>query len=178
MNPYLVLPEMQSDRALVSSAIPAISTRRRRDSNLKTAAVSAGPRILLVDDDPAILHLTETVLAASGYRVCSATDASRALAVLRQHADINLLLTDVNLSPGISGLELAEIVTTQKPTLPVVIISGDIMTAEQAALMRHRSWAFVDKPLLMPRLLSVISIVLRRPAVRVAAASIELPRAG
>lgn len=117
--------------------------------------------ILLVDDDPLLLRLTEAVLTAEGYRIHSCSDALRALAEFRRHPGINLLLTDIHMPPGMSGLELAGKISAENPDLPVVVMSGAIVSREQESLMREHSWAFVDKPLSVPRLLSVVSILLR-----------------
>lgn len=141
------------------------------------AVVSLKPLILLVDDDPTVLRLTEIMLVAAGYRVSMASDAQQALAIFRRYPTIDLLLTDIHMPPGINGLELAGIISLERPELPIVVVSGAVLTAEQERMIRDRSWAFVDKPLLVPRLLSVISMLLRRPPSRSSSTPFSFPKA-
>ncbi len=61
-------------------------------------------RILVVDDDPDILKMAESVLAACGHTVFTAEDAMRAMDWLN-HIDFDLMLSDANM-PHYSGFEL------------------------------------------------------------------------
>jgi DNA-binding response OmpR family regulator len=62
--------------------------------------------------------------------------------------------------------------------LPVVVLSGTIIREDQQKMMLQRGWSFIDKPLSVPRLLSVISIMLRRRPARSSDASIPLRKVG
>lgn len=170
MFPFVISPAASADTLPFTSSTPAGAATRTRQGRSSPrnvdSACAAGPRILLVDDDPVLLHLSETVLGNEGYQVHSCSDAEEALLSYRRQPEIDLLLTDIQMPPGISGLELAEMLTRQRPTLPVVIVSGAIIQEEQQRLMLERGWSFIDKPLSVPRLLSVISIMLRRRPAR------------
>jgi DNA-binding response OmpR family regulator len=63
-------------------------------------------RILVVDDDPDILKMTEAVLGSAGHTVFVAEDAMRAIDWLN-HIDFDLLLSDANM-PHYSGFELVK----------------------------------------------------------------------
>jgi signal transduction histidine kinase/CheY-like chemotaxis protein len=83
-----------------------------------------GETILLVEDEPQVLSVAERALASQGYRVLTAPDAERALAVARDHrGEIALLLTDVML-PGMNGRQLAGRLAETRPHLPVLFTSG------------------------------------------------------
>jgi CheY-like chemotaxis protein len=182
MFPLVISPAASSDPLPFSPSSSAGSaTRTPQGSKLprNVAAVhTGGPRILLVDDDPVLLHLGETVLVAEGYQVHSCSSAEDALLSYRRQPEIDLLLTDIQMSPGMSGLELAEMLTHQKPALPVVVLSGATIKEEQQKIMIQRGWSFIDKPLSVPRLLSVLSIMLRRRPARASDASIPLRKVG
>ena len=62
------------------------------------------PRILCVDDDPAVLMATEEVLEEAGYEVVGVRNAEAARSVLAR-GGIDLVVSDYRL-PGASGLEL------------------------------------------------------------------------
>jgi signal transduction histidine kinase/CheY-like chemotaxis protein len=81
--------------------------------------------ILVVEDEPPVRWIVKDVLGKYGYNVLEAGNGVEALAMWHQHhGDIALLLTDVVMPVGISGEELAEKFTAQKPGLKVIYISG------------------------------------------------------
>jgi CheY-like chemotaxis protein len=80
--------------------------------------------ILLVEDDPEIRHATGALLGSLGYRILEAAQAAEALAVLADEADIDLLLTDIRMPGGMTGIELARTALAQRPALRVMFISG------------------------------------------------------
>ncbi|MCW8131689.1 MAG: response regulator [Planctomycetota bacterium] len=80
--------------------------------------------ILVVEDEPGILQLSEEVLACAGYRVLSANCGSQALERAKAHAGaIDLLLTDV-VMPGMNGRELAGKLAATRPGTKVLYMSG------------------------------------------------------
>jgi len=96
------------------------------------AAIPGGNEtIMLVEDDEALLGLAQTVLANLGYTVLSATTPRQALQVAGRHdGAIHLLLTDMVL-PGMNGGELARELTTSRPGLRCLFMSG--YTADRIA---------------------------------------------
>ena len=85
---------------------------------------AAGATVLVVDDDAGVRALTTRILQRAGYRVLAATDGPSALAVARERGQaIDLLLSDV-IMPGMSGREVAETLTSERPTLKVLFMSG------------------------------------------------------
>jgi len=93
------------------------------------AALKGGPApgsetVLVVEDEPAVLTLSRRALEAQGYVVLAASDADAALRVVERHGGmIHLLLTDV-VMPGLSGHELADRLTAQRPGIRVLYMSG------------------------------------------------------
>jgi len=80
--------------------------------------------ILVVEDEPAVLALSQRALEAQGYVVLAASDAAAALRVVERHGGtIHLLLTDV-VMPGLSGRELADRLRAQRPGIRVLYMSG------------------------------------------------------
>ena len=81
----------------------------------------ANETILVVDDAPVNLKLTDILLRKEGYKVHTTTDAEQALALLRSlHPD--LMLVDIQL-PGMSGLELTKRVKQDPSTRDIVIVA-------------------------------------------------------
>jgi CheY-like chemotaxis protein len=81
-------------------------------------------RVLLVDDDDAVVRATRDLLESLGYRVSAFTQAGTALAQFRSDPDsFDVVVTD-NLMPGMTGRELAHEVRRLDPEIPIVLISG------------------------------------------------------
>jgi PAS domain S-box-containing protein len=90
-----------------------------------TAPGCGNETILLVEDEPGLRELFNSVLSQQKYRVLTAATAAEALALWETHANaISLLLTDMGLPGGISGKELAERLVREKPGLKVICTSG------------------------------------------------------
>jgi two-component system, cell cycle sensor histidine kinase and response regulator CckA len=85
--------------------------------------VTGTETILLVEDDPAVRTLTERILSTAGYHVLAGTDGDHALAIVREHPDIDVLVTDV-IMPGMNGQQLADRLTALMPDLPVIFTSA------------------------------------------------------
>jgi|SRR6185503_15507512 nitrogen-specific signal transduction histidine kinase/CheY-like chemotaxis protein len=81
--------------------------------------------ILVVEDEAPVRWVIKDVLVKYGYRILEAANGVEALALWHQHHDaVALLLTDMVMPVGLSGQDLAEKFTAQKPALKVMFISG------------------------------------------------------
>ncbi len=104
--------------------------------------------ILIVDDDPAVLHSLELLLKQSGFATCGAATPAEA----RDHLgrpDLALVLQDMNFSrrtTGEEGLELLNEIKSKRPDLPVILITawGSIELAVKG--MKAGAADFVTKP--------------------------------
>jgi two-component system cell cycle sensor histidine kinase/response regulator CckA len=80
--------------------------------------------VLLAEDDASVRAVVSDVLAQKGYRVLRAPDGQAALEMARaQQGVIHLLVTDI-VMPGMTGRELAEALTAERPGLRVLYMSG------------------------------------------------------
>lgn len=100
-------------------AFEAVTTQISEEAPLE--AQGRGETILLVDDEASVLRATSAILRSAGYRVLEAASPSEAL--LAATRDFDMLLSDIVL-PGITGRELAKRIREQRPSLPVLFISG------------------------------------------------------
>jgi PAS domain S-box-containing protein len=81
--------------------------------------------LLVVEDAPDVRRALVQTLRVLGYRVLEAADGKQALTLWNQHhPEISLLLTDMVMPGGMSGLELANKIREQKPGLKNIISSG------------------------------------------------------
>jgi two-component system, cell cycle sensor histidine kinase and response regulator CckA len=82
--------------------------------------------VLVVDDEPMIVQLVTMALKQNGYTVLIASGGVEALMVYSSyHSQIDLVLTDV-VMPGMNGVELAERIRAQDPTVNILLMSGSV----------------------------------------------------
>jgi CheY-like chemotaxis protein len=116
-------------------------------------------RVLIVDDDTVVRESIRKVLEGTGYEVVTAADGEEAV---RQFipARIHLVLLDLNL-PFRSGWDVFERLTTQQPSVPVIIITG---TPNQYQIaLAAGAGALMEKPIEAPDLLKTMDELLAEP---------------
>ena len=100
--------------------------------------------ILLVEDQDAVRRLAKRILSREGYRISEAGDAETALDILADGQHVDLLLTDIILPGGKSGIELARTARTSHPELKLLYASG----YASDPLVKRESAGELDAPLL------------------------------
>ena len=107
--------------------------------------VSGLRTLLVVDDEDNNLKSLEKIFAKEGVRVLCASNAKRAVAMMRQY-QVQVVLTDL-MMPGPSGVDLLKTIKEIAPHTEVVLMTafGTVETA--VAAMRHGAYDFVEKPL-------------------------------
>src|SRR3990172_8647134 len=100
-------------------------TRRTRNESENAMQRKDSKTALLVEDDAAPRALLARHLRRSGLDVTALESAERVLVEASQrHMAFDVVISDVHL-PGMSGLGLATLVLSQRPSQPVVLITGD-----------------------------------------------------
>jgi len=132
---------------------------------IETNSESESKTILLVDDDPDLRSLTRTFLEHEGYTVVSCGDADRALQIFRKvppnATPIDLLITDYYM-PQRTGMDLALELKKLDAKLPVLLISGGLISPESTQRLHTEGWRFLRKPFAVPDLLSAVHLILSR----------------
>jgi PAS domain S-box-containing protein len=113
--------------------------------------------ILLVEDDQILCDVVAGVLDRAGYQVLQAASGQQAIdAWVKQGASVDLLLTDLIMSEGLTGLELAQRLRRERPSLKVVIMSGHILEHGLEAMPAQAKILYLQKPFAMTTLASTI----------------------
>ncbi|MBZ5525071.1 MAG: response regulator, partial [Acidobacteriia bacterium] len=116
--------------------------------------------ILMVEDEEDVRDVASTMLQRRGYRVLTASGSHEAHALCRNHPEIiHLLLTDVVLSDT-SGPELAQALTTLRPEMKVLFMSGYTDDVVLQHGIRDSQVAFLPKPFTRDELISKVREVL------------------
>lgn len=106
-----------------------------------------GRRVIVADDDPAILRLVKTILEKENYTVVSARDGREAYKILQNDQNFTAAVLDV-VMPHISGPELVRFMKSEKRLMRIPVM---MMTAEQDPKLSSESFSagavvFLPKP--------------------------------
>lgn len=121
--------------------------QRDRTSGLHDASIQSGHEmILLVEDEPMVLEMTEAMVTRLGYSALTANTPAKAIRLAQERAsEIDLLMTDV-IMPDMDGYELAKTITSYCPRAKVLFMSGytaDVISSRGILSKREH---FITKP--------------------------------
>jgi CheY-like chemotaxis protein len=123
---------------LAGESAPAV-----REMSPSHVALHNGGTVLVVDDETEILEIAQAYLTEMGYSAMRADSAASALNTLALYKEIDLMITDVIMSGGMNGVELATKARELSPNLKIIYSSGYPSDA-----LVERSGTIVDGPLL------------------------------
>jgi two-component system, cell cycle sensor histidine kinase and response regulator CckA len=121
-----------------------------------------GPRelIMIVDDDTLVTMLVERVLTGEGYRVVTAEDGYKALAIYEKYFEqVQLVISDFKM-PGMDGFALFHELRGINPDAHVVITSGFLEQERLDEMMAQGVRGFIPKPLTQRKLLEKVRAIL------------------
>jgi two-component system cell cycle sensor histidine kinase/response regulator CckA len=139
-------------QAPVMAAVHGFSTA------LKGRPAPASTRILVVDDEEAVLKFVNRILTERGYETVLASSGAAAEQAVTTSGPFNILVTDL-MMPEMSGDELARRLRQVEPRLKVLYLTGfsDHLFKEKATLWADE--AFLDKPCSVKGLLEAVSLL-------------------
>jgi two-component system cell cycle sensor histidine kinase/response regulator CckA len=131
--------------------LPASAGKTGDTKHLRKRTNAQLPRgsetILLVEDESAVRTLVRSVLVRHGYQVFEAESGRAALGAWRKHhEEIDLILTDLVMPDGISGLMLAEQLRHERPDLKVIFSSGYSPDATAQDFANFPNSRYLQKP--------------------------------
>lgn len=120
-------------------------------------------KVLVADDDPAILRLVKMIVEKEGYTVVSARDGKEAYKLLQTGEQFVAAIFDV-VMPYIQGSELVRYMQSEKRLLKIPVI---MMTAEQNPRLSSDSFsagavAFLPKPFTTSQLQTMLRMCVQR----------------
>jgi PAS domain S-box-containing protein len=123
-----------------------------------------GELVLIVDDESSIRDISQQVLKAYGYRVITAGNGAKAIALFAKHAnDISIIVADL-MMPVLDGADTIEAVRKLKPDLRIIastgLNTGELYARAQAIGVKN----FLLKPYTAETLLELLHAVLAEPA--------------
>jgi CheY-like chemotaxis protein len=121
---------------------------------------ASAARILVIDDNPAVVDILVTLLGEEGYRVSGALTKDEGLKLFILSRP-DLVLLDIALSGESNGIEVLKRIRSISPIPRVIVVSGmaDPVRARQA--LELGALAYVDKPCDLAYLKRVVAMALR-----------------
>jgi len=124
--------------------------------------VNHGETVLVVEDEPVLLMMAQTMLRKLGYRVLAAGTPSKAIELAEQHeGQIHLAITDV-VMPEMNGRDLAECLQAASPGLKILFMSGYTADVIARRGVLEAGINFLQKPFSVHDLATKVREVLQR----------------
>lgn len=131
------------------------------ETQKKNTSEGAGKKILVIDDEEAILQMLREGLADNGYSVDTASDGEKALLQLRDnHYDVTLCDWKM---PGLNGRQVYERLRATAPALcqRVVFFSGDVVNGQMREFLERENRPCLAKPFAFGEVRAAIADVLK-----------------
>jgi CheY-like chemotaxis protein len=111
--------------------------------------------VLLVEDDKEVSALTRELLGTLGFSVTHVASADAALGALADGRQIDLVLSDIMMPGGVSGLSLAREIRKRQPRLRILLTTGYV---EAAADMEDGEFDLLPKPFSLEALADALGV--------------------
>ena len=113
-------------------------------------------RVLLVDDEEALMEVVRQMLEHLGYKVTARTDSTEALSLFRQEPDgFDLVITDYTM-PKMTGADLAQEIMQIRPDIPVILSTGFNERISEETARKMGIHALIMKPISLGQIANVI----------------------
>jgi len=139
-----VLASAPGEGTAITLFLPRANTGPAMAGEIALPASAPGSgRILLVEDDPRVAEATQDLLHNLGFDTRWAGDGAAALAFVESDPKLALVLSDVVMPGGVSGLDLARTLRDRRPELPVILATG---YSDYASEVVAGGFALIEKP--------------------------------
>ena len=122
-------------------------------------------RILVIDDNPAVVDILVTYLREEGYGVSGALTSDEGLKLITLLRP-DLVLLDITLPGGMNGIEVLKRIRSINPTSRVIMVSGNTDPALAREALELGALAYIDKPFDFAYLTRVVAMALQPKAER------------
>jgi two-component system, OmpR family, response regulator MprA len=139
--------------------MPAGQTRPERAGAIEEAPGGA-PRVLVVEDDPAVAEALRRALRYDGYQVTAVSDGHAALRLLEPR-DHDAVVLDLGL-PLLDGLEVCRRLRACGDRTPVLVVTARDAVADRVAGLDAGADDYLVKPFALDELLARVRALLRR----------------
>jgi len=159
---HISVQSEMGEGSLFTILLPASPETEPADGINRSVKVRGKGRILIIDDDAAVIRVSEKMLRRLGYEVIAVNDPQRALSLFKQNpGDYNLIITD-QIMPKLSGLDLANEIIRIRSDIPIIFLSGHIEDSTLQFKKADYVFAYLDKPINPAQLSEVVYQAINR----------------
>jgi two-component system KDP operon response regulator KdpE len=126
-------------------------------------------QVLIVDDDPKLVHLVREVLNATGYDVIAASSGERAIKMVALEQP-DLILLDIMLSGAVNGYEVSRRVR-EFSDIPIIMLTAKVKESDILTGFNAGADDYITKPFSSKELLVRVRAVLKRARIDQAAST-------
>ncbi len=141
-------------RSLRSPVTPAGGDEHSSGASTADDGARRG-HVLLVEDDKEVSALTREMLNSLGFSVTHVASPEAALGALANNRAIDIVLSDIMMPGGVSGVELAREIRRRDAHLPIVLTTGYV---EAASDMKDREFELLPKPYSLEALAEALGV--------------------
>jgi CheY-like chemotaxis protein len=131
--------------------------------SLQTAK-SAGPPILLIEDEPSVIAFLRAALERKGYAVVDAASGAEGLQRL-SNGQFAGVISDIRMPGAVNGAEVHAWIQKNRPELKtrIILISGDTANSETQSFLAKSGAPCIEKPFRVQHLISVVEKTFGKP---------------
>jgi len=121
-------------------------------------------KILIVDDEPSICEMLQMILNEhENYEAITAENGEKALEILKNSGDIDVVLSDIQM-PKLNGMEILREIKAMDPTIPVIMITGFPTIDVAIRCMKEGASDFITKPFKFDQIELILSRIIHERA--------------
>jgi EAL domain-containing protein (putative c-di-GMP-specific phosphodiesterase class I) len=120
---------------------PGTFAVERMSASLATESIT---RVLVVDDEPAMLRALSRLLEEAGHQVTTASNGHDAVRAVTS-SEVDVVISDVSM-PGMSGIELLRAIRSHDPDVPVLLMTGAPSVQSAAQAVQYGAMRYLLKP--------------------------------
>ncbi len=123
------------------------------------------PKILIIDDEPAVLNHLTAILEQKEYEVVTASNGTEGTAMLRSIPNIGVVITEAHL-PDMMGIGVVRALRDLNPDMAVIILTGQGDMSGAVSAMKEGAFDYLTKPVDAAKLLITLENAVRRHALQ------------
>ena len=140
--------------------LPCTEDKHDKETHVSAEIPRGNDRILLVDDEEAMVDAIKPMLERLGYQVAARTSSIEALEAFRANSDkYDLVITDYTM-PNMTGIELTKKLLRLRPDIPIILCTGFSEQINEEKAKEKGIRAFLMKPIVMHEMANSIRKVL------------------
>lgn len=116
-------------------------------------------KILVVDDSETMRQMVSMTLQRSGFKILTAENGAKALQMIKETNDLNLVITDINM-PVMSGLQLLKNLRDENKDISVIILTTESEERMKKEAVSLGAMGWIVKPFKPTNLSDIVSRVL------------------